>query len=344
MSMQQKSTRSVILEHLGSGVGTTVVSDSTLLINGADFPRWTSANDSSLLGFALFRRPSDGFHYDIRMFAFKTGSHELRFTETPYPENVDAEHGFGSFFRTQQGLWLTWVDGRQFAGKNVGHDLHTGGGQSELRASLLDNHSAEPIVLDGRICDCCQTAAVSFPSGEAVVFYRDRSENEIRDVSFVRFDGNKWSEPAALCRDSWVISGCPVNGPAAIAFQSEVYAAWFTAPTGSGKVKFAYSSDKGNSFDSSIEVSIKNVIGRVSISGYSTNRTAFLTWLEQAGDEMAVVKIAQLRNGKIAKGPVTVDSISAKRVSGFPQVIFKEGTLYVAYTTETGIKLAETTL
>ena len=45
-----------------------------------------------------------------------------------------------------------------------------------------------------------------------VVVYRDRSEQEIRDISIVRLHDGKWSQPSSVFEDNWKINGCPVNG------------------------------------------------------------------------------------------------------------------------------------
>jgi hypothetical protein len=55
-------------------------------------------------------------------------------------------------------------------------------------------------VLDGRVCDCCQTDG-ALAGDTAVVVYRDRSEAEVRDMSVVRFVDGRWSEPRPLTQD-----------------------------------------------------------------------------------------------------------------------------------------------
>ena len=47
-----------------------------------------------------------------------------------------------------------------------------------------------------------------------VAVYRDRSPEEIRDISVVRLVDGVWTEPAPVHADNWMIEGCPVNGPA----------------------------------------------------------------------------------------------------------------------------------
>jgi hypothetical protein len=49
----------------------------------------------------------------------------------------------------------------------------------------LDGTLGKEVLLDGRVCECCATSAASTPDGIAVV-YRDRSKEEVRDISIVR--------------------------------------------------------------------------------------------------------------------------------------------------------------
>ncbi len=56
-----------------------------------------------------------------------------------------------------------------------------------IRGAIIDkqgNKSGE-WELDNRVCDCCQTSTAITANGPIVV-YRDRSDEEIRDISIVR--------------------------------------------------------------------------------------------------------------------------------------------------------------
>jgi len=93
-----------------------------------------------------------------------------------------------------------------------------------LRFTTLDGegHLGEEVLLDDRICDCCDTDAVLDAAGHPVIVYRDRSGTEVRDISMVRRTGDGWSAPAPVFEDGWTIAGCPVNGPAMAAFGDRV--------------------------------------------------------------------------------------------------------------------------
>ena len=57
-----------------------------------------------------------------------------------------------------------------------------------LRAAFIDKkgNKINEWELDGRVCDCCQTTAAITNDGPVVV-YRDRSDDEVRDMSIVRY-------------------------------------------------------------------------------------------------------------------------------------------------------------
>ena len=124
-----------------------------------------------------------------------------------------------------------------------------------LRAAIFDKegNALNRWELDNRICDCCQTGAAMTSNGP-IVIYRDRSANEIRDMSVTRWIDDTWTTPAPIAIDLWEIAGCPVNGPQITAIENNVAAAWFTAANGTATVKIAFSQDAGAKFSEPILV------------------------------------------------------------------------------------------
>ena len=150
------------------------------------------------------------------------------------------------------------------------------------------------VVLDSRVCECCQTSAAQTSEG-AVVVYRDRSEKEVRDISIVRFSRGRWTEPEIVHGDGWEIEGCPVNGPSVAASGRRVAVAWFTAAKDTPRVKIAFSEDAGASFGQPVQVDDGSPIGRVEVL-MLRDGSAFVVWLERA-DKGAEVRA---RRGDIA--------------------------------------------
>ena len=108
-------------------------------------------------------------------------------------------------------LGMVWLDGR---GSGAEHDRSArrfdGALLRELRSVL--KQSAENVV-NARVCECCQTAAVvtATASSQRSGIARPR---EIRDVKVSRLEGGKWTPDLAPQDDNWKIDACPINGPA----------------------------------------------------------------------------------------------------------------------------------
>ena len=64
--------------------------------------------------------------------------------------------------------------------------------------------------------------------GEILAAYRDRTEDEIRDIAVARLTKDGWQPPVRVHDDGWELAGCPVNGPAISTHEDRVAVAWFT--------------------------------------------------------------------------------------------------------------------
>jgi hypothetical protein len=184
-------------------------------------------------------------------------------------------------------------------------------------------------MLDTRICDCCQTAMALAAAGPIVV-YRDRSPDEIRDISIVRLAEGAWTAPRPVHRDAWKIEACPVNGPAVSARGNVVAVAWFTAARDTARVNVAFSRDGGATFGEPIRMDDGTPAGRVDVALLDDERAA-VTWLERVGDGAAVMLRDVSATG--ARGAATtIAQSSAARASGFPRMALANGSLIFAWT------------
>ena len=87
-----------------------------------------------------------------------------------------------------------------------------------------------------------------------VVVYRDRSDEEIRDMSIVRYVNESWTSPKTIHADNWQIKACPVNGPRADAIGNNLAIAWFSMKDKKGEVKVVFSNDGGATFEEPIRI------------------------------------------------------------------------------------------
>ena len=187
-------------------------------------------------------------------------------------------------------------------------------------------------VLDGRVCECCQTSAV-VAAGIPVVAFRDRAEGEVRDIHVTRRLGDGWTESAPVHEDGWVIGGCPVNGPAMAALDERVAVAWFTAPEGEAQVNVAFSADTAATFGPPARLDLGRPLGRTGVILLGDG-SALVTWLEEEGAGTAASIMSRRVAPDGTKGePRRLATTESARASGFPGIApLGEGSLLLAWT------------
>ncbi|HET7295291.1 MAG TPA: sialidase family protein [Vicinamibacteria bacterium] len=308
----------------------TIASGPGWFVNWADFPSLAALPDGTLFAHWLVKSGAGTFAYDVRVTSSRDGGMSWSEPVTPHRDGTQTEHGFVSMIPASgEAMGLVWLDGRRTAG--LGHQGH-GAAHAEMALlhSTVDREGrlGTETTLDGRVCDCCQTDA-AVAEGAIVVVYRDRSEKEVRDMSFVRLVDGKWSEPRPLARDGWEINGCPVNGPAVAASDQQVAAAWFTAAHEQSRVNVAFSADSGATFGPPVAVDDGRPLGRVDVV-FVAKGVALVSWLEQAqkGTELRVRQV--LPDGTRGEALTLADSNSA-RSSGFPRMAVSGGEVILAW-------------
>lgn len=303
-----------------------ITSGTNWFVNWADYPQ-IAKNGSNYIAHILQKSDEATYAYDVMV----TQKQEGEEWSTPFKIHSDTtktEHGFVSFTPFGESQFLvSWLDGRNTSGAHHGHE----GGAMTLRAAIVnpDGRVENDFLLDDSVCDCCQTSSAMTANGPLVV-YRDRSEAEIRDISIVRFDGEKWAEPLSVHNDNWEIAGCPVNGPRVAAFGENVVVAWFTAAGMKSKVNLAFSMNNGADFEKPIRIDSGNPLGRVDVA-FVDNQNAIVSWLEDEGDETTVKFRKVPLKGQI-KEAFTLTTTSDSRASGFPQMAVLNGNVYFAWT------------
>src|SRR5688500_17846805 len=220
----------------------TIAEGVEFFANWADVPS-VSEHGGMLFAHWLEKSGKGTYAYHVKVRASRDNGKTWGAAYVPHSDRSATEHGFASFFTAPGGKpGLAWLDGRETGG--AGHDSPGHHGAMTLRAAMSgDGGTTGETLLDDRVCDCCPTAAISTP-GAAIVAYRDRSADEVRDISVVRFANGAWSKPVTM-KDNWQIGGCPVNGPALASRGSFVALAWFTGADNKPAVKAAHSKDEG---------------------------------------------------------------------------------------------------
>lgn len=300
-------------------VRTSVVHDDSLFVNWADFPSVVTSGDGALWAHWLRRTGGPGLAYDIRVSHSSDGGATWSEPWTPHEDGTATEHGFVTLLPSATGVELTWLDGRGYA---PGPDGSEPAQEMSVRTRSVDGSGTptDEIALDTRTCDCCQTDAAQTADGTVVVVYRNRTEDEIRDIYVTRRTAAGWTEGVPVHADGWNIGGCPVNGPAVGARGNRVAVAWFTAAGDVPQVYVAFSDDSGATFGTPVQVDGGNPAGRVDLR-LREDGSALVSWLERVSGEGAELRLGHFEPSGAVSPPRVVSTSSSARAAGFPRMV-----------------------
>ena len=316
----------------------TIASGKDMFVNWADFPSIVAFDDGRLAAHWLKKNGEATYAYDVNVAVSEDGGATWSEPVVPHRDGTKTQHGFASLLPLPGGdLAIFWLDGRNYsaAGEFAAAEEASSDAMALHLATLSrDGVLSDERVLDQRTCTCCQTSAALTGDG-AVIAYRDRSAEEIRDIRVLRVgrDGG-WSEPAIVSHDGWEISGCPVNGPAVAADGERVAVAWFTAADDLPGAYVAFSDDGGALFGAPIQVDQAFPLGRVDVV-LLPDGSAVVSWLEvsAAGEEFRIRRVdPQGEPHQVIALAVTRQG----RTSGFPRMVRNGDNLYLAWTQSVG--------
>ncbi len=293
-------------------------------INWADFPM-LSVSEGNMAAHWLRKSAAGTYDYTIEAQFFAAQKGQWSETTTIHKDGVSAEHGFVSMLPMQSGrTMITWLDGRETADED-------NAGAMTLRAGIFDFTGAtvDEWELDHRVCDCCQTSSAMTRSGPMVV-YRNRSEDEVRDIYMTRYVDGVWSTPHAIHNDGWQIAGCPVNGPAIAAKNQQVAVSWFSAKDDTPKVQLVVSTDNGVNFSPAILVASPDTNGRVDTVILDSGDIV-VSWLDTTTSSAKLMVSRYSADGKLLDS-TEIAATSASRRSGFPIIEAVGNSVYVTWT------------
>ncbi|QCX38871.1 hypothetical protein FF125_10645 [Aureibaculum algae] len=306
-----------------------ITEEYNLFVNWADFPAIAKNNDNILIHYLKKSAPAT-YAYDVHLMVSSTNGDTFGNDFLLHNDNTATEHGFVTLLPYKDNFFTTWLDGRNTSGGEHGKEHESNGAMNIRAATVMSTGDViDGFLLDAKTCECCQTSAAITNNGPIVV-YRDRSDDEVRDISISRFVDGSWTIPKTIHNDNWAIKGCPVNGPKAAAIDSTLVVSWFTAANSVPKVNLIFSSNNGRDFDIPIQIDNGNPIGRVDVALLDKDN-ALVSWMESTKDE-AEIKILKVHKDGTKSKPITIASLSAARASGFPQLELVYGTIYVAWT------------
>lgn len=318
-----------------------VASGDAFFVNWADVPSVRPLADGSLAAHWLEKSGAETYAYDVRLSFSRDGGKSWSAPVSPHHDKTKTEHGFASLFQApgaSAGLGLIWLDGRAMTkDAAAAHGGGHGAGAMSVRGAVFapDGTQQSETLIDDRVCECCPTAAAVTSEGPIVAF-RNRDENEIRDIHVSRLVDGAWTTSVPVHKDNWRIPACPVNGPALSASDRRVAVAWFTMREDLGHAFVAFSDDAGRTFGPPVQVDETTSLGRVDVE-LLPDGSAIVAWIEFA-EQRAQLRLRRVARDGTISSSVAVAGLGANRTSGYPRLARVGDELLLAWTDTTAAK------
>lgn len=342
MQQDDSVTHTLRVTHLDDGAWAPLqdIAQRDFFVNWADFPSVLPLRNGALAAHWLEREGVGTYSYGVRVAQSRDGGATWDSAVAPHTDGLLAEHGFVALWDaaddatgTDQtaGVGAVWLDGRKTAMPDSAREMTvrtavvSRGTDGSATATRV--HEA---LLDARSCDCCQTATARARSGRVIV-YRDRTEQEIRDIAIVRRTASGWTEPRIVHADNWHFEACPVNGPSVAATGDTVVVAWFTGAQDTARVRLAVSTDGGASFAAPHRIDDGDPVGRVSVLLDAQHQPVVL-WMERVQSDSTAIRLRRIAYTGAQSTSTTVATVASSRRTGFPRMTRDGDALIVAWT------------
>jgi hypothetical protein len=343
----------------------TVASGEDWSINAIDVPSVLRLSDGTIVAQWLEQSGSSMHANDVRLSYSKDDGRSWARPFSPHQQGSPRERLFAwPFEMPGSALGLVWLDGvpmqsttgdaqgtaprpghgadhdhRQHAARghqaHEGHGATTSMGEMTLRFANFDAawKKTADIQIDPRVCECCSTAAVVTSEG-VLAAYRNRSDDEIRDIYVSRLVQGRWSEPIVVHADNWKILACPINGPTLSASGRDVAIAWYTVKQDQGHAYLAFSSDAGRTVSEPIRLDDSASLGRVDVE-LLPDGSAVATWIE-FGDERSQFRTRRVTRDGARSPAVTIAGLAGGRAGGAPRMVRHGDELVFGWTEPSG--------
>ena len=262
----------------------TIAVGNSLIANAADTPHLLATPDGALWAQWLQRQPDDAGGYDLVLARSRDGGMAWTQITRVNDDGRAVEHGFAALWpASADALGIAWLDGRAqgmaATPAGAGHAAHAGATQVRANRFDMSLNRGTDVVVDARSCDCCQTA-VALTARGPLLAYRDRGDDEVRDIAVTRLENGAWTAPKPVHADGWKIDACPVAGPALAASGDTVAVAWYSEAGGTPTLRLARSPNSGDRFFDPVTVdSGAAVLGRAAVAIDDTQ--VWVAWLRE---------------------------------------------------------------
>jgi len=291
-----------------------VASGEDWFITEADTPSVLRLSNGTLVA-DWMQSSSDEFEAsNLRLSYSKDDGKTWSKTFLPHHDGTITQHAFATLFELANGnLGVVWLDGRLTV-KDREHGpmtLHYGAYNAQW-AQVSDRG------IDVKVCDCCTTSVAMTADGPIAV-YRNRTDDEIRDIYVTRYENGAWTAGKTVHDDGWSIHACPVNGPAVSAIGRNVAVAWFVAKNDQGQAFAAFSNDAGRTWGQPIRFDDAASLGKVDIEMLDDG-SAVAAWMEFA-NQRSQFRVRRIEASGAKSAPVTVAGAAGTgRAGGVPRM------------------------
>ncbi len=265
--------------------------------------------------------------YDIRMVRSTDRGKTWSIPISPHRDGTKTQHGFVSMVADgDDRVLMSWLDGRSAAAVSTDHAENTSHDHESapmtLRSAVIDraNQIADEAEIDARTCSCCQTDMALW-AGRTVVVYRDRNDDEIRDISIATRSATAWDIPKTLHADGWKIDGCPVNGPAIAVSGSKGLVFWPTLVNEQMTLRYVLAESPAALVDDPPMHELQPPAapsGRVDAAAW--HDSFLLTWISRARDRPVIEVAVVEADGRAETSISIVEPALRGRSTGFPRV------------------------
>jgi len=291
-----------------------VASGEDWFITEADTPSVLRLSNGTLVA-DWMQSSSDEFEAsNLRLSYSKDDGKTWSKTFLPHHDGTITQHAFATLFELANGnLGVVWLDGRLTV-KDREH------GPMTLRYGAYNAQWAQVSDrgIDVKVCDCCTTSVAMTADGPIAV-YRNRTDDEIRDIYVTRYENGGWTAGKTVHDDGWSIHACPVNGPSISANGRNVAVAWFVAKNDQGQAFAAFSNDAGRTWGQQIRLDDAASLGKVEIEMLDDG-SAVAAWMEFA-NQRSQFRVRRIEASGAKSAPVTVAGAAGTgRAGGVPRM------------------------
>lgn len=291
-----------------------VASGEDWFITEADTPSVLRLSNGTLVA-DWMQSSSDEFEAsNLRLITSKDNGKTWSKTFLPHHDGTITQHAFATLFELANGnLGLVWLDGRLTVNDREHGPMTLRYGAYNAQWTQVSDRG-----IDTKVCDCC-TVGVAMTADGPIAVYRNRTDDEVRDIYVTRYENGAWAAGKAVHDDGWLIHACPVNGPAIAARGRNVVVAWFVAKNDQGQAFAAFSNDAGRTWGQPIRLDEAASLGKVDVEMLDDG-SAVATWIEFA-NQRSQLRLRRIEATGAKSAPITIAGApNTGRVGGVPRM------------------------